>query len=193
MIYLNMSKNHSFGFTLIELLVVITIIGILSNIGLNTFTSAQKKSRDAKRKAHLKQLKDSFEAFSNDAPNNTYPPDDSDGNLKVCGADFDSTCIWGTDTFENETGAIYMIKLPIDPTTGYSYYYSAQSINRTNDAFYLCSRLENTNDPDVPKDGSEIPLGYVDTDCTTTSCNYCISSTNIALPATGAEAQGAQL
>ncbi|MCG2691197.1 prepilin-type N-terminal cleavage/methylation domain-containing protein, partial [Microgenomates group bacterium] len=44
------------GFTLIELLVVIAIIGILSSVGLSTFTTAQIKGRDAKRKTHLSQL-----------------------------------------------------------------------------------------------------------------------------------------
>ena len=179
-----MSKNQSFGFTLIELLVVITIIGILSGIGLNTFTSAQKKSRDVKRKAHLKQLKDSFEAFSNDTPNNTYPPDDGSGNLKVCGTNFDSSCTWGTDTFENEDGTIYMIKLPMDPTTGVSYYYASQTVTKTNDAFYLCARLENTNDSTIPKDANNNPQVYTNTDCVIDTCNYCISSTNIALPTT---------
>lgn len=56
-----MKKNKAF--TLIELLVVIAIIGILTTILTFTFIEAQKKSRDTKRKADLKTLQVSFEAY----------------------------------------------------------------------------------------------------------------------------------
>lgn len=51
------------GFTLIELLVVISIIGVLSAIGLSTFSGAQKKARDARRRADLKQIQNAMEQY----------------------------------------------------------------------------------------------------------------------------------
>lgn len=41
--------TNAFGFTLIELLVVVSIIAILSIIGIAIFTGVQKQARDARR------------------------------------------------------------------------------------------------------------------------------------------------
>lgn len=49
------------GFTLIELLVVITIIAILSIIGITIFTSVQKGARDARRKADIENISRALE------------------------------------------------------------------------------------------------------------------------------------
>lgn len=51
-----MKKKTNLGFTLIELMVVITIIAILATMGINTFTAAQKKARDAKRQSDVRTL-----------------------------------------------------------------------------------------------------------------------------------------
>src|SRR3989344_4313337 len=50
------------GFTLIELLVVISIIGILSTIGISGFNSAQNRAKDAKRRADVDIIIKAFEA-----------------------------------------------------------------------------------------------------------------------------------
>ena len=177
------------GFTLIELLVVITIIGILASIGLNTFTSAQRKSRDAKRKAHLKQISDALQSYSNDNINNEYPDDGSDsGNIYGCGEDAEEECIYGTTAFQNDdTETVYMLTMPGDPSVGSTYYYDAETVSGYVKKFTLCARLENTNDVSVPKDEDSNPLVYKDTDCTTDTCNYCISSPNQSLPDTEAD------
>ncbi|MBU0974753.1 type IV pilin protein [Patescibacteria group bacterium] len=59
------------GFTLLEILVVISIIGILIAIGSAAFTTAQKKGRDARRRADMKQYQNAFEQYysENDAYN----------------------------------------------------------------------------------------------------------------------------
>lgn len=54
-------KNQ--GFTLLELLVVISIIGILLAMGSVAFSTAQQKSRDAKRRADIKALRSGFEQY----------------------------------------------------------------------------------------------------------------------------------
>lgn len=58
-------KNKS-GFTLVELLVVIAIISILTIVISSSFSSAQKKARDAKRKAELSSLTKALQMYYND-------------------------------------------------------------------------------------------------------------------------------
>ncbi|MFH1280725.1 MAG: type II secretion system protein, partial [Candidatus Beckwithbacteria bacterium] len=171
------------GFTLIELLVVISIIGILASIGLSSFTTAQKKGRDAKRKGHLTQIAGSLESYYNDKQQ--YPSSNLTGQIMACGTDPDTptACTWGTDRFLNiaHPTTIYMIELPNDQSSGQSYYYESQA---SNTAYYLCARLENTQDINIPKDVDGNSLVYDGPNCTgaADTCNYCISSSNIALP-----------
>lgn len=62
------------GFTLVELLVVISIIAILSVIGLVIFSGVQKNTRNAKRIADMKAIALALEQYYNDPVNNfTYP------------------------------------------------------------------------------------------------------------------------
>ena len=66
------------GFTLIELLVVVSLIGILITVGLNSFSNAQQKGRDSRRKEDLKAISTSLVAYYKDnvafAPKNTISP-----------------------------------------------------------------------------------------------------------------------
>lgn len=60
------------GFTLIELLVVMAIIGILAALSLTSFNTAQKSSRDTRRKSDLQQYRNSLEAYSSNN-SGSYP------------------------------------------------------------------------------------------------------------------------
>lgn len=60
------------GFTLIELLVVISIIGILITMGTVAFTTAQRKSRDAKRRSDVRAISNALEQYYADN-NSSYP------------------------------------------------------------------------------------------------------------------------
>lgn len=67
-----MSKK---GFTLIELLVTITIIAILSAIGLIVYTSVIKQGRDSKRQSDLRSIQSALEQYFADKfyyPQNNY-------------------------------------------------------------------------------------------------------------------------
>ena len=71
----NVIKISKKGFTLLEMLVVIGIIGVLVGMGAVSYSSAQKKSRDSKRKSDLKVIQSSLEQYYSvckDSPF-TYP------------------------------------------------------------------------------------------------------------------------
>jgi len=56
-------KKFKRGFTLLELLVVISIIVILITMGLSSYSTAQKKGRDAKRKSDIKEIQGALEQY----------------------------------------------------------------------------------------------------------------------------------
>ncbi len=64
------SLSAAKGFTLLELLVVITIIGLLSAVGLASYTRAQARARDAKRQGDLTTLRNALELYYSE--NNSY-------------------------------------------------------------------------------------------------------------------------
>src|SRR3989339_975856 len=59
------------GFTLVELLVVATIIAILAGIGVTSYISLSRQSRDSRRKADLENLRSALEMYRSE--NNYYP------------------------------------------------------------------------------------------------------------------------
>ena len=65
-------KKLKTGFTLIELLVVISIIAILSAIGMTAFTNAQKKARDARRIGDMKTYQATYEQYYSTTGGNSY-------------------------------------------------------------------------------------------------------------------------
>lgn len=95
------------GFTLIELLVVVAIIAILSAMGLSVFTNAQRKARDARRRADLNAIQSAAEQYY--LQNSTYP-------TSVQVVTFISGNVLPTDP---RAGAAY-IGLATMTTTGYT-------------------------------------------------------------------------
>ncbi|PIY68597.1 hypothetical protein COY90_05155 [Candidatus Roizmanbacteria bacterium CG_4_10_14_0_8_um_filter_39_9] len=57
-----MMKSSS-AFTLLEMLIVLGIIAIIISIASVSYSTAQKKSRDARRKSDLKLIQSSFEQY----------------------------------------------------------------------------------------------------------------------------------
>lgn len=70
--FLPKTKNNTEGFTLVELLVVISIIAILSVVGITIFSSTQKTARDAKRKADIESISKVLEVNYNSSTG-AYP------------------------------------------------------------------------------------------------------------------------
>jgi len=179
------TKYHKLAFTLIELLVVISIIGILSVIGLNSFSSARVKARDSNRKSDLSAISKALELYYNDL--GEYP-DDNTGSIMGCGTDAIEECDWGTSKFSNNTtGEVYLIKLPTDSNSNYSYYYESFTVNGINTSYQLYARLENTRDIAITKDNDDNPKIYANRTCGILACNYGVSSSNITLEDNGHE------
>ena len=122
----HMSARRS-GFTLIELMVIIIIIGLLAATAIVTLANAQRKSRDAKRLADLRELQKTIETIHTET--GTYPLADAADNATW--ADFGNAI------------ADYITSVPIDPDNDdpndYIYTYG------TNDAgteYVIAARLE---------------------------------------------------
>ena len=64
------------GFTLMELLIVIALIGILVTMGVASYSTAQIKSRDARRKSDMKTIQNGFEQYYSEN-NGDYPVDNT--------------------------------------------------------------------------------------------------------------------
>ncbi|MDO8451446.1 MAG: prepilin-type N-terminal cleavage/methylation domain-containing protein [bacterium] len=56
-------RQRDRGFTLVELIIVIAIIAVLAVVAISTFGGAQRNSRDARRRADIKQIQNAAERF----------------------------------------------------------------------------------------------------------------------------------
>lgn len=106
------------GFTLIEILVTISIIALLTMVGLTNFKVANQKARDGRRQGDLEQIKAALELYRTDE--GEYPGSVTPGA-----------------TIESATGTIYMNEVPDDPLSTQTYYYSSDT-----DTYTLCAALE---------------------------------------------------
>lgn len=171
-------QRHNQGFTLIELLLVIVILGILIVIGLTSFISSQKKSRDLKRKQDLRQVAVSLEAYYNDK--GKYPVGDGNTGVMIgCFVNDGQVCDWG-GSFEDKNGTTYMVTLPTESSPPARYFY----VSASGAQYQLYTRLENPLDSEIPKDASNKARVFSDLTCSTTAgvyCNYGVSSTNVAV------------
>lgn len=120
------------GFTLIELLVVISIITILSTVGLNTFSGIQSKTRDSVRKNDLTHLAQALEIYLQKNGKYVLGTGDCQGNT-------------ASSTFYDEIQD-YLNSVPKDPKTADPYCYEALDDGLN---YKLYAKLENCDDPKI--------------------------------------------
>lgn len=126
------------GFTIIELLVVITIIAILTSFGIVSYSSANKRSRDAKRKSDIEAIRQALEMYR--ADKSFYPSAGGGDWYNVGSLDFTSVLVSG-----------YLPSMPDDPKTGLDYYYQAANLSGGDYYGYcLSASLESENPVDLP-------------------------------------------
>lgn len=120
-----MKKN---GFTMIEFMVVAVLIGILSTLGLSTYTKSLTRGRDARRVSDMKEVQKTFEVYYS-----------LEGN-------YNTNC---DEMFNDETG-----KKPQPPAGGLryegscavdSYTYCSQLENGVDYGNVYCSNFDNVN------------------------------------------------
>lgn len=123
-------KRANHGFTLLELLVVISIIGILIAMGAVAFSTAQRKSRDSKRRSDMTQMQKAFEQYFAD---NT-----------------------GYDTCANMATSQYMPGgLPSDPLPTQSYICNASATS-----YCACAELEDTASGNADDPGASTTCSF---------------------------------
>lgn len=112
------------GFTLIELLVVISILAILSVIGLTIFSGAQRNARDGKRREDVNAIAKALEAHYNDV--NT--PCNASPSAPYCATVSGSFFVDGIPPDDPIPGRDYNINIPAARTS-----------------YTVCAQLENNN------------------------------------------------
>ncbi len=129
------------GFTLLELLVVIAIIAVLISMATVSYSSAQRKGRDSKRKSDLKAMQAALEQ---------YNADNSGAYIVGC-----------------NPGVTYLPNgLPTDPKTGATYTSTAFGGSCTTTTTYcVCAALEGTTNAVTGCDGTSPPAGYTGAFC----------------------------
>lgn len=141
-------KSTNRGFTLLELLVTATLIAVLTIIGIVSYASVNKRSRDAKRRSDLEQMRSALEMYRSD--NSQYPGGSGSG---ITDGQFNDANTLSTSLVSSK----YMPSIPKDPaaTNGsnapslYYYWPSSTTINGTTvyNGYCVCATFEN-----VPKD-----------------------------------------
>ncbi|MBU2052369.1 MAG: prepilin-type N-terminal cleavage/methylation domain-containing protein [Patescibacteria group bacterium] len=135
------------GFTLIELLVVISVIGILVSVLAVSFTTAQKRGRDTKRRGDLQAIQKSLEQCY--VLNSQYP---------AAGAVVSGSPLACTQTTMNQVS--------YDPKNSDPYFYT-YSVAGDQSEYCLCGVLEQTGSGNATQVGANgsCNLGSGDYQC----------------------------
>lgn len=125
--------RNTLGFTLIELLIAVSILAVLSIIGITTFQGTQSKARDAARKNDLSTLATALSIYREQ--NGKYIVQSSGTDITTCPSSSDTT-----SPFYNLIAPNLSTSAPIDPKTGSFYCYISVSNGQS---FRLFAKLEN--------------------------------------------------
>lgn len=114
--------NKKKGFTLIELIVTVTIIAILTVVGMVSYSGTSKKARDSRRMADLEKIRVALELYRQ-GTGSTYPSysDYNAGALKPYIQSIPIGPKGDAYTYLRPNGYIYTITTTLEETgVGYS-------------------------------------------------------------------------
>jgi len=140
------TARRSDGFTLLELLVTTIMIAVLTIIGIVSYSSVNKRSRDVKRKSDLEQIRSALEMYRSD--NGAYPNAGA-GSLTLA---------------SNLAGSLvstYIPAIPDDPNGTQHYYYQGIQVNSSYVGYCVSALLETI--PATPPQSTctvSLPSGY---------------------------------
>lgn len=122
-----MSAQKQKGFTLIELLVTISIIAVLSVIGMVVYTSVLKQGRDSKRQSDLRAIQSALEQYRSDQ------------------GSYSATISFSAGQNISSGTRIYLNEVPLDPTGSpqYCYHASPDTCTTACTSYELYAKLEN--------------------------------------------------
>jgi len=130
-------RSERRGFTLIELLISVSIIAIIIAIGIASYSTITKQSRDTKRKSDIEQVRSALEMYR--AENGYYP------NI-------------GGGTWTNVSGLASLLTptfipgIPTDPKNVAPYTYEYESTGLSNGQYYgycISAAMESQNPTDT--------------------------------------------
>jgi len=143
------------GFTLIEVLIAVSIVAVLSVIGIVSFSSVNARSRDTKRISDLEQVRSALEMYRSDK--GSYP----------AGTGSFSTL----DSLNSTLVTTYLPTIPTDPKSTVAspieYYYSPVGASAPYYSYCLCGEVEV---PSIVK--NDCTAIGVDTSGVSANCNY---------------------
>ncbi|MFA4827096.1 MAG: type II secretion system protein [Candidatus Shapirobacteria bacterium] len=140
-----MVKGKIKGFTLVELLVTITILAMLATIGMSQFGTAQRKSRDVRRKGDLDGVYKALQAYYADY--GRFPASTL-GRISIGGAGID----WNGSEFKQDSN-LYMKVMPKPVTASTPYCYKADALGTK---FGLFVNLESVTDKECDRDNNGV-------------------------------------
>ena len=126
------------GFTLIEILIVVAIIGLLASTVLVGLAPAQRRGRDARRLADLKEVQNALELYYGSCGH--YPGGTG------CGSATQGKLDWTQLTSVLTGSNIGVNSVPNDPSAGKSYQYVT---NAAGTSYLLAATLEDTSNPSL--------------------------------------------
>lgn len=144
--------KREFGFTLVELLVVISIIAILSTVGVATFNVAQQSARDGRARSDVTNIAKSIETSRSSDPvvgvvSYTYSAANYNSDFKTVPTGKNAYCIrTGSSTVADPTAQdVWTTSCPgSDPTAGWS---SVSSGISAVTYWKICTYLERSTSP----------------------------------------------
>ena len=152
--------RKSKGFTLIELLVVITILGLLMALAFASYSKAQQKTRDSRRKQDLTAIQKALELARQDSPGGFYFP---------CPASCPGTNVAPPTMLSVANPTPYISAIPTDPVTTNPYLYTVPGTGTCNTSqawpnggctsYTLSACIENSSDqdPKITTDSTACP------------------------------------